>query len=88
MDNAKYHRRESLGGNGPSSQTSEQGLDGKQRTLSQLRKQEIIERLLSLDVEKELNEEDLRPKKRDDLYKMAQNDKYKPPIASEEIVKR
>ncbi|KAG0199210.1 hypothetical protein BGX33_011800, partial [Mortierella sp. NVP41] len=75
MDNAKYHRREFTG---PDCEQS-------RRTLSQLNKSELIDRLLKLN--SKLDPNDLQKLKKPELYSMARLPEYQIPLAVEEILR-
>jgi hypothetical protein len=71
MDNARYHRRELQ-------------VDGTNKTLSQLKKEELIQRLVRMGVP----EDRVKKRKRSELYEMAKEDRYAIPLAVEEIARK
>lgn len=83
MDNAKYHRREAIVGDDDSDQVVS---DENRRTLSQLRKSELIYRVLKLDIDKEWDLERLNAMKKPEIYTLAKQ--YKVPLVVENIVER
>lgn len=78
MDNAKYHRREAQLPDTP------EGVANK--TLSQLNKGELIQRLQRMNPE--LVETELKKLKKPQIYEMAKRPEYKMPLSVEEITRR
>jgi hypothetical protein len=78
MDNAKYHRREAQHPDTPEGVTN--------KTLSQLNKGELIQRLQRMNPE--LVETELKKLKKPQIYEMAKRPEYKMPLAVEEITRR
>lgn len=84
MDNAKYHRREFQGKGNAGMKGDDSDGESDHRTLSTLKREQLIERLCSLNVERKTICGLTRAK----LYKMAKRPEYKVPLATEVIAQR
>jgi len=71
MDNASYHRRE-------------QYVDGTSKILRQLKKDELIQRLVRMGA----SEDSIKKLKRPELYAMAKEERYRVPLAVEVIAQK